>query len=162
MNYKARFQQELVIRRWVVFFIVALVFSGLTAFAVETELDWLLSHWPFDPHGKLHGWVQLVYQALQDSNTRYPFLAYGYDWLAFGHLVIALFFAGVLRNPVQNRWVLGVGMVACIGVIPLAFIAGTIRGIPVGWRLIDCSFGVLGIVPLLICYNKIGRLAKTP
>ncbi|HVU97690.1 MAG TPA: hypothetical protein VHE34_20845 [Puia sp.] len=160
MNYTTPIQQERVIRRWVLSFIVALALSGLTAFAVETELGWLLDHWPPDPRGSLRIWAQLVYQALQDSNTRYPFLAYGYDWLAFGHLVIALFFIGVFRDPVQNKWVLGIGMWACAGVIPLAFIAGAVRGIPICWRLIDCSFGVIGLAPLVICYNKIGRLEK--
>jgi hypothetical protein len=120
----------------------------------------VLDHWPLDPRGSLRIWVQLVYQALQDSNTRYPFLAYGYDWLAFGHLVIALFFIGVFRDPVQNKWVLGIGMWACVGVIPLAFIAGAVREIPICWRLIDCSFGVIGMVPLVICYKKISRLQK--
>lgn len=161
MSYSSPAYQERVIRRWVGFFIIALVLSGLTAFALETELGWLLDHWPLDPRGSLRIWVQLVYQALQDSNIRYPFLAYGYDWLAFGHLVIALFFIGVLRDPVKNKWVLGIGMWACAGVIPLAFIAGAARGIPICWRLIDCSFGIVGIVPLLICYSKIGRLEKT-
>lgn len=158
MNYTSRPHQERVIRRWVSFFIIALVLSGVTAFALETELQWLLDHWPLDPRGSLGIWVQLVYQALQDSNNRYPFLAYGYDWLAFGHLVIALFFIGVLRDPVQNKWVLGIGMWACVGVIPLALIAGAVRGIPICWRLIDCSFGIVGIVPLLICYSKIRHL----
>jgi hypothetical protein len=51
-------------------------------------------------------------------------------------------------------------MAACGGIIPLAFVAGAARGIPVCWRLIDCSFGVFGMVPLLICYNKISRLQK--
>jgi len=160
MNYTTHTQQERAIRRWVLFFIVALALSGLTAFALETELEWLLDHWPLDPRGSLRIWVQLVYQALRDSNTRYPFLAYGYDWLAFGHLVIALFFIGVFRDPVRNKWVLGIGMWACVGVIPLAFIAGAVRGIPICWRLIDCSFGVMGMVPLAICYNKISRLQK--
>ncbi len=31
----------------------------------------------------------------------------------------------------------------------LAF--GGLRGIPVWWRLIDCSFGVFGFVPLWLC-----------
>jgi len=33
-------------------------------------------------------------------------------------------------------------------VIPYAFIFGAIRGIPFWWRLIDCSFGVFGIIPV--------------
>jgi hypothetical protein len=42
-------------------------------------------------------------------------------------------------------------MIACAGVIPLALIAGAVRGIPWGWRMIDCSFGVFGVLPLLRC-----------
>jgi len=151
---------QTVVRCWVLFFIVALVLSGVTAFALETELHWLLDHWPFSSNGALYAWVLKAFLAIRDTNSRYPFMAYGYDWLAFGHIVIALFFLGVLRHPVQNKWVLGIGMVACIGVFPLAFIAGTVRGIPVGWRLIDCSFGVIGMAPLLICYYKIGQLEQ--
>jgi Na+/melibiose symporter-like transporter len=51
-------------------------------------------------------------------------------------------------------------MIACAMVVPLALIAGAIRGIPLGWRMIDCSFGVFGIVPLAICYREIKRLER--
>ncbi|HXB09102.1 MAG TPA: hypothetical protein VNW04_18385 [Puia sp.] len=146
---------EKVIRFWLGLFILGLVLSGLTAFALETELHWLLLHWPLDRESSLFTWVVKVYEAVLDNNTRYPFLAYGYDWLAFGHLIIALFFIGALRRPLQNKWVITTGMVACIGVFPLAFIAGPVRGIPLYWRLIDCSFGAVGLIPLLICYRKI-------
>ena len=47
------------------------------------------------------------------------------------------------------------GLIACAGVIPLALIAGPVRGIPVYWRLIDCSFGIVGCVPLLICRRAV-------
>jgi hypothetical protein len=43
-------------------------------------------------------------------------------------------------------------------VIPLALIAGPIRGIPWWWQLVDISFGVVGIVPLLFAYAGIRRL----
>ena len=129
-NPPARQQEEKAIRRWVLLFIITLVLSGLTAFALETELHWLLSIWPGGHDSSLYAWVQRVYVALRESNTRYPFLAYGYDWLAFAHLIIALFFVGVLRHPVQNKWVVEVGMLACVLVFPLAFIAGAVRGIP--------------------------------
>jgi Na+/melibiose symporter-like transporter len=49
-------------------------------------------------------------------------------------------------------------MIACIMILPLAFIAGYIREIPAGWTLIDCLFGILGIIPLWICYQKIKKL----
>ena len=89
---------------------------------------------------------------------QYPFLAYGTDWLAFAHLVIAAAFWGPIRDPVRNQWVVDFGILACLAVIPLALICGPIRGIPPGWRLVDCSFGVVGLIPLVIVRGMILRL----
>jgi hypothetical protein len=50
------------------------------------------------------------------------------------------------------------GIIACFGVIPLALIAGAIRQIPFYWRLIDCSFGIFGIVPLWLVRKNIAML----
>jgi hypothetical protein len=80
--------------------------------------------------------------------------------LAFAHLVIAVAFVGPLRDPVRNIWVVQFGMIACMAVIPLALIAGPIRGIPIWWQVIDMSFGVVGIVPLLIVHRDIRRLER--
>jgi hypothetical protein len=33
---------------------------------------------------------------------------------------------------------------------------------PLGWRLVDCSFGVFGIIPLWLCRKQIRELAKLP
>lgn len=88
----------------------------------------------------------------------YPFLLYGTDWLAFAHLVIAVFFYGVHRDPVRNIWIVEAGMVACAGIIPLALICAPIRGIPFWWSVIDMSFGVFGVIPLLILRRMIKRL----
>ena len=74
--------------------------------------------------------------------------------------MIAVAFIGPLRDPVRNIWVVQFGMIACVGVIPLALIAGTIRGIPLGWQLIDMSFGIVGIIPLLIVNRLIRRLER--
>ncbi len=90
---------------------------------------------------------------------RHPFLLYGYDWLAFSHCVIALFFIGVYKAPVQNRWVINTGLWACVLVLPVAFIAGHFRGIPLWWRLADCSFGVFGSLLLLNIRSLVNRLA---
>ena len=138
-------------------FIIGLILSGITAFPLQTELDWLVS--------VLHGivlrspakathllpWLERVNEALQVTNGRFPFLAYGTDWLAFAHLVIAIAFVGPLLDPVRNKWIITFGLISCAAVIPLAVIAGHIRGIPVPWQLIDCSFGVFGALPLLLC-----------
>ncbi len=96
-------------------------------------------------------WIARVSDALTKTNASYPFLAYGTDWLAFGHLVIATVFIGPYRDPVRNKWIIDFGLIACAGVIPLALIAGHVRGIWFPWRLIDSSFGVFGALLLLRC-----------
>lgn len=152
------------IRIWLVLFIVALVLSGLTAFPLESELRWAAGILHSSPAPQLLPglveWVDRVRDALIVTNGRYPFLAYGTDWLAFAHLVIAVAFIGPLREPVRNVWVIQFGIIACAGIIPLALIAGAVRGIPLGWQLIDMSFGVIGAVPLLIVYRMIRRLER--
>ncbi len=105
-------------------------------------------------------WILRVRDGLHDTDTRYPFMAYGTDWLAFGHLMIALAFVGPLRDPVRNRWVITFGMIACVLVVPWAMAFGPLRGIPFFWRLIDCSFGVFGILPLWLCRRDIDALER--
>jgi hypothetical protein len=105
-------------------------------------------------------WLRQVYEALLETNNKYPMLAYGYDSLAFAHIVIALAFIGPLKDPVKNCWLIDWEMIACIAIIPLAFIAGPIRHIPIYHILIDCSFGLFGIIPLWICRKWIIQLTK--
>ena len=147
------------IRLLILFFIVALILSGVTAFPVETELRWLLNHPSLVP-SFAQNWLQNVYHALVETNIKYPMLAYGFDWLAFAHIVIAMAFIGPLKDPEKNKWIIDWAILACIAVLPLAFIAGPIRKIPMFHILIDCSFGVLGLVPLFICRNMIKKLGK--
>ena len=146
---------KLRIRIWIVLFIIGLALSGITAFPIETELHLLASH---AGTGILGNWITTIYNAVHATNQQYPWLSYGPDWLAFGHLVIATAFIGPLRDPVRNIWIIEFGMIACVMVLPLAFIAGPIRHIPFYWQLIDCSFGVFGIIPLWIVRKDIKRL----
>ncbi len=134
--------------------IIGLALSGLTAFPLETELEILSKN----TTGTMHTWVQTVYNSIKNTNQNYPWLSYGTDWLAFAHLMLAVLFIGPLKNPVKNIWIIEFGIIACIMVFPLAFIAGPIRGIPFFWQLIDCSFGAIGLIPLVICYRKIKKL----
>lgn len=149
------------IRRWLTIFIAGLVSSGVTAFPLQAEVGWLVFILKTDAlktiaeATHLLPWIERVNEALTATNAHYPFLAYGTDWLAFGHLVIAVAFIGPYLDPVRNKWLITLGLVACVGVIPLALIAGQVRGIPLPWRLIDCSFGVVGSIPLLVCRKYI-------
>ncbi len=143
------------IRVLLALFIVGLVLSGLTAFPIEWGLDLIVTRIlgvPADAspeaYAGLHHWLVTVRNGIVDMYGKYPWIAYGTDWLAFAHIVLGILFLGPLRDPVRNLWVIHFGMIACIGVVPLALICGPIRGIPFYWRLIDCSFGVFGIVPL--------------
>src|SRR5689334_12842442 len=123
------------IRLLLVFFIVALILSGVTAFPIETELHSLMGHLHQMP-AWLAGFITTAYEGMRFTNARYPMLSYGNDWLAFAHIVIAMAFIGPLRDPVRNIWVIEWAMLACVAVIPLALIAGPIRHIPVYWRMI--------------------------
>ena len=155
------------IRIWLAIFIAALLVSGITAFPLQTELGLLdsLLHtgWiqPIAEHTHLLQWIDRVHEGLLATNDHYPFLVYGTDWLAFAHLIIAVLFIGPVVDPVRNKWVITFGLIACVGVLPLALIAGPLRGIPLPWRLVDCSFGVLGSIPLLVCRRSIAALEST-
>ena len=152
------------IRIWLSVFIVGLVLSGITAFPLQHEIDWLATtlqggRIEVAAPGLMY-WLQRVRLALHETGRQYPFLAYGTDWLAFAHLVLAVAFIGPLRDPVRNKWVLIFGLIACAGVVPLALIAGQVRGIPLAWRLVDCSFGVVGSLPLLMVRRLICAMVR--
>jgi len=146
------------IRILLTLFIVGLVVSGVTAFPLETELRVLATLFPSTDQSSVAAWIHRVRDGLVETNAKHPFLAYGTDWLAFAHLVIAVVFIGPLRDPVRNVWVIQFGLVACGAVIPFALIAGPVRGIPPGWSLIDCSFGVIGFILLWFAYRSTRRL----
>ncbi|MGD0615182.1 MAG: hypothetical protein ABSA69_07050 [Verrucomicrobiota bacterium] len=155
--------RELTLRRrikiltWL--FIVGLVLGGVTAIPLDSEVAWLVdvtgadsaTFPPGTPKPAWALWLARINSALQETAARRSFLFYGTDWLAFGHFAIAVAFFGAVRDPLRNRWLFDFGLIACALVVPYALIFGAIRGIPLWWRLIDCSFGVVGFVPLWFC-----------
>ena len=146
------------IRIWVWLFIIGLVISGMTAIPLQTEVHHLASHFGETQSSVMSQWLKKVDAALTDVASNHEFLFYGTDWLAFGHFMIALVFVGALRDPVRNKWLFTFGLIACALVVPYAFIFGMIRGIPMFWRLIDCSFGVIGAIPLWLCSKYVKEL----
>jgi hypothetical protein len=144
------------IRRWIYFFMIALFLSGLTAMPVVPEINFLYK-WTEDIDF-IQPWMEQLKSGINETSLKYPFLFYGYDWLAFAHIVLGILFVGPLKDPVRNKWVIEFGIIACLLIIPFAFIAGHLRNIPFWWRLIDCSFGVIGIIPLTIVLRKINHL----
>lgn len=154
------------IRLWLTVFAAGLVLAGLTAFPLEYEsrlvTDWLHGSGAGFAHRfpGLATWLEDAHHGLADSYSHYPFLAYGTDWLAFGHLTIAVAFVGPIRDPVRNKWVVQFGMIACLLVIPMALISGPLREIPALWTPIDMSFAVVGIIPLVLAYRHIRALEQ--
>jgi hypothetical protein len=150
--------------RWLLSpFVAGLVLSGLTAFPLKIEVDLLSGligqgssfedFWPDRAR-----WISRVHAGISEVHQKYPFISYGTDWLAFAHIVIAIAFIGAIRDPVRNIWVVEFGMIACVLVVPFALIGGGFRSIPMFWRLIDCSFGVFGIVPLWLARRYTRKL----
>jgi hypothetical protein len=151
------------IKIWLYIFIAGLFLSGVSAiplqwemglankyFGLGTPLDDLLPNLSF--------WVNRIFVALSETYSKYPFIAYGTDWLAFAHIVLAILFFGPLKDPVKNIWVIEFGIISCVLVIPFAIIFGQIRDIPYLWTIADSSFGLLGIIPLLIVRNHVKKL----
>jgi hypothetical protein len=155
------------IRLLVIFFITALVVSGITAFPLVTEIKILSSflgidsNLPLTSYSGLKYWIAAINEGLIHTGEQYPFILYGTDWLAFAHLVIAVAFIGLYREPVRNKWLIYFGMIACAGVLPLALICGSIRQIPFYWQLFDCSFGIFGFIPLYLLHVYVKKLEQT-
>jgi len=67
--------------------------------------------------------------------------------------VIGHSFGGLLAQIVAGRGLAAV----TVAIDPAPF-----RGIPMGWRLVDCSFGLLGAVPLLLARQATAPLIPLP
>jgi len=153
-------------RIWLILFSTTLIASGLTAiFAREglrllsplfTQGSFLWTYWP-----SMSAWLSLVFQAIEETYDEYPFLAYGYDWLAFGHFIISIPFLMAIRDPLYHSWVITYGISACLAVLPFALIFGAIREIPLFWRGVDTLFGNGGLIVLSILRNQLKALESS-
>ena len=144
-----------------------LALSGLTAIPIQSEVALgrtLLGH-DLSLGGRLPAHVVTWLQTLDDgvalTSSQAPFMFYGTDWLAFGHLMIALVFVGALADPIRNRWLYRFGMIASLLVPLWAAAFGHLRGIPIWWRLIDASFGVVAFFPSWLCYRWTGEVERS-
>jgi hypothetical protein len=146
-------------RFWMVVFMCGLVFSGVTAFPIQRELNALVKMVP-NSNLPLMSWLTEVDHAIRETNRNYPFLSYGTDWLGYAHLVITFGFVGALIDPVRNKWLITFGFAACVAVIPFALIAGAVRHVPLGWSLVDIGFGVFGMIPLLLCRRLVRQMER--
>src|SRR5512143_3589752 len=152
------------VRAWTWFLIVGLVISGLTAIPIQTEVAAGRALFGADWRGGgllpavAVEWLRTLDLGISRTAEQAPFMFYGTDWLAFGHLMIALVFVGALADPVRNRWLYKFGMIAAVLVPLWAAVFGHVRGIPMWWRFIDASFGVGAFVPAWLCWRWTAEL----
>jgi hypothetical protein len=159
MNREQTLRRRTKLLTWL--FIIGLVLSGATAIPLQGELNLLVKFCGSSGESsELARWLLRVRDALSQTQERHPFLFYGTDWLAFGHFAIAIAFIGALRDPIRNRWLFDFGLIACVLVIPYALVFGGLRDIPIWWRLIDCSFGLFGFIPLWFCRKWTSELEQ--
>ena len=140
-------------------FMIGLFLSGLTCFPVELEVslgNTLFEAWSITPPP----FIQTVTTGITETLANHKFLFYGLDWLGFAHILFAILFYGVYKDPVRNIWVTQFGLMACCAIFPLAFIMGPLRGIPFWWQLVDSSFGIIGLLVMVPVYKMTLKLQK--
>lgn len=101
-------------------------------------------------------------RSLEYVQAHYPFMMYAHDWLAFAHIMLAILFAGAMRDPVRNLWIVQCGLIMCACVPLLAAVCVPLRGLPWPWFLIDTAFAPGAALPLWVALRDIRWLeAKT-
>ena len=87
-------------------------------------------------------------------------MRYGFDWLAFAHVLIAIAFIGPLKDPIKNEWVVSWGIIASALSIVMALVWERLRDIPVWWSFIDTIIALIALIILWFCNNWIKQLKK--
>lgn len=157
MNYHANNGLRKKIRMALLLTIAGLIASGLSAIPLKTELNFVLQFREQLPVFLVE-WFDKVNLAITETSEKYPLVLYGYDWLGFAHVLIALAFIGPLLDPVKNQWVVIWGMMASALTIAMALVAERFRDIPFFWSLIDAAIGAGAFLILWICNTWINQL----
>lgn len=148
--------------RWMLVIVsLGLLLAGISVWPAVTEIELVISLlWGEQkPTSELHVFLLNAKQGLIETESKYPFILYGLDWLAFAHIVLAILFAGAIRDPVRNKWIVQCGLIMCVGVFVLAAIFVPIRNMPNIWFLFDVFFAIAAI-PLIIALKDILYLEK--
>lgn len=137
--------------------------SGVTVWPAIPELKFAVTLlWgDSEPNAGLHLFLTEVIQSLEYTSKTHPYLLYGYDWLAFAHICLAILFAGAIRDPVRNKWVVESGLIFCLLIPILAGIRIPLRGIPGYWFFFDAIFAPAAGIPLYLALREIRKLEKS-
>ncbi|MCK5127447.1 MAG: hypothetical protein KAR42_14420 [candidate division Zixibacteria bacterium] len=145
---------------WIIVF--GLLVSAVTIWPAISELKFAVQLvWgDSQPVSVLHSFIIQAIEGLEKTQTKYLFMLYAHDWLAFAHIVLAILFAGAIRNPVKNIWIVQCGLIMCMLVPVLAIICIPLRGLPWVWFWVDFTFALLAGLPLWIALRDIRRAEK--
>lgn len=139
--------------------IVGLLLNGISAVPLQKELNILLANPRMLPKF-LRDWWMYVSKGVRETNNNYPFMRYGFDWLAFAHLLIAIAFIGPLKDPIKNEWVVRWGMIASALSIVMALAWERMRDIPLWWSCIDAFIVIVAFIVLMLCHQWINQLKQ--
>ena len=143
---------------WIVAF--GLFVSGVTVWPAIPELKFAIQLFWGDAEatGEVHRFTVRILESLEVIEREHPHILYGYDWLAFAHICLAILFAGAARDPVRNIWIIQCGLIMCALIPVLAAICIPMRGIPFFWFFIDSAFAPLTALPLWIALRDVRRI----
>jgi len=154
-NLESRLRRK--IKTAIIIIIIGLLLNGISAVPLQKELNVLLSNPDVLP-GFLYNWWLYVHDGVSSTTTNYPFMRYGFDWLAFAHLLIAIAFIGPLKDPVKNEWVITWGMIISALSVLMALFGERLRGVPFWWSCIDAAIAILSFIIFWLCYKWIQQL----
>ncbi|MEM6820651.1 MAG: hypothetical protein AAF558_01745 [Verrucomicrobiota bacterium] len=139
-----------------------LLFSGVTVWPAIPELKFIVYLIWGDtiPSNELHRFLLQIINSLEIVQKGHSPILYGYDWLAFAHICLAILFAGAIRDPVRNIWIIQCGLIMCALIPVLAGICIPLRGIPWFWFFVDFSFAPAGAIPLYIALKDVMRVSN--
>ncbi|MBS1749027.1 MAG: hypothetical protein JST63_03910 [Bacteroidetes bacterium] len=154
-NDEARIRRK--IRVALVITMIGLLLNAVSAIPLHTELNILLSI-PDSLSQSLREWLTYVNKGITETDKNYPFMRYGFDWLAFAHVLIAIAFIGPLKDPLKNEWVVSWGIIACTLSIVMALVWERLRDIPMWWSIVDALIAIIALIILWLCNNWIKQL----
>src|SRR5436190_2096707 len=145
------------IKAAIIITILGLLLNGISSLPLRTELNILLSYSSHLPQFLVDWWTY-VNQGVLETSEKYNFMRYGFDWLAFAHLTIAIAFLGPLRDPIKNQWVVKWGMIVSALGIVMAFGWERLRDIPLWWSFVDAGISYFAFLILWLCNRWIEKL----
>jgi len=151
------------IRFWLILFFLGILFGLHTVVFAEVETAFFAKHLGRGAAMEttlpvVSDWIEQLHVSVSETYEKHPAIAYCMDWLSYACIVFAIFIIGAIKDPVRNIWIIQVYMIACVLAFLLPFIVGPMRQIPVFWRFLDCSFGLIGFIILWIAYQLTKKL----